>query len=126
MSKDDVKELEDFIEDWFYGEESHRFAQDLGRYLFKFINYLYEQKLTHKTVRKHIDNCWAVGYLECGYGYGYGDEFSPDKIFYCPDADYLYEYKRKFSDSKYALNSYKATWKKLYKYTKDLGYIDDE
>jgi hypothetical protein len=124
MTKEEEKELEDFIADWYYDEQSHRFAHDLGRYLFQFIDYLYEQKLTDKTVSKHIDNCWAIGYLECGYGYR--DVFSPGKVFYSTEADYNYEYKRKFSDSKYALTSYRATWKKLYKYTKDLGHLEYE
>ena len=123
MKDEEDEELEDFIEDWHCDEQSHRFAQDLGRYLFRFIDHLYEQELTDKTVRRHIDNCWAIGYLECGYGYR--DVFSPGKVFYSPEADYRYEYKRKFSDSKYALSSYKATWRKLYKYTKALGHIDD-
>ena len=75
-------------------------------------------------IQQRIDNCWAIGYLECSYGYR--DVFSPGKVFYSPEADYNYEYKRKFSDSKYALTSYRATWKKLYKYTKDLEYLEYE
>jgi len=124
MTKEEDKELENFIEDWFYGERAHRFAQDLGRYLFHFIDYLYEQGLTNKTVGKHIDNCWAIGYLECGYGYR--KVFFPGKVFYSPEAGYKYEYKRKFSDSKYAISSYKATWKKLYNYTKNLGHLENK
>ena len=124
MTDQEVKELEGFIEDWFYDEQSHKFAQDLGKYLFSFIDHLHEQKLTNKTIDRHIDNCWAIGYLECGYGST--DLFSPGKIFCGPEADYEYEYKRKFSDSKYAVSSYKATWNKLYKYTKQLGLLEDE
>jgi len=124
MTKEEDKELENFIVDWFYGEQSHKFAQDLGRYLFHFIDHLYEQGLTNKTVGKHIDNCWAIGYLECGYGCR--NVFFPGKVFYSPEADYKYEYKRKFSDSKYAISSYKATWKKLYNYTKNLGHLENK
>lgn len=124
MTKEEDTELEHFIVDWYYGERSHRFAQNLGRYLFEFIDDLYEMKLTNKTIRKHIDNCWAIGYLECSYGYK--KRFFPSEVFYSPIADYTYEYKRKFSDSKYAISSYKATWKKLFKYTKELGPLEDE
>jgi hypothetical protein len=124
MSEEEKKELEDFIEDWYYGEQPHKFARDLGGYLFQFIDHLYEQGLSEKTVRKHIDNCWAIGFLECGYGYK--DVFSPDKVFYSPDAGYEHEYKRKFSDSKNALSAYRATWKKLYKYAKVQRHHEDE
>ncbi|CAB1080861.1 hypothetical protein D1AOALGA4SA_8530 [Olavius algarvensis Delta 1 endosymbiont] len=118
------KELEDFIVDWYYDKKSYIFAQDLGRYLFQFIDRLYEQGLKTKTVRKHIDNCWAIGFLECGYGYK--DVFSPDNVFNSPDARYEHEYKRKFSDSKYALSAYRATWKKLYKYAKVQRHPENE
>lgn len=40
------QELEDFIQDWYYGEPSHRFVKDLGIYLFQFIDHLYEQDFT--------------------------------------------------------------------------------
>ena len=60
----------------------------------------------------------VIGILECQYGYN--ANFSPD-IFICEEAPYLYEFKRKHSDSKYAIDSYKATWRKLTKYVKTLG-----
>ena len=75
-------------------------------------------------MRQHTGNCWCIGYLECGYGYK--DEFAPGAVFSGPDAWYEYEFKRKVSDSKYALKSYRSTWRKLYKYTKALGYLDNE
>jgi len=52
--------------------------------------------------------------------------FSPSAVFSSPDARYEYEFKRKMSDSKYALNSYRTTWRKLNKYTKELGYLEYE
>ena len=116
------QELEDCIQDWYYGEQSHTFAKALGTYLFQCIDHVYEQGLSERTMSKHIDNCWCIGYLECSYGYR--DEFDPGDIFYGPEAGYEYEFKRKISHSKYAINSYRATWGKLYKYTKTLGYID--
>ena len=121
---DEDDELKEFIMDWHYDKQSHRYAQDLGRYVFEFIDHLYEQGLTDKTVRKHLDNCWSIGILECGYGYR--DVFLPGDVFNSPEPDYEHEYKRKFCDSKYALSSYRATWKKLYKYTKALGHLEDD
>ena len=91
-------------------------AQDFGLYLFQFITHLHKQGLSEETVRKHSSNCWCIGFLECQYGYK--DEFSPSAVFSSPEAWYKYEFKRKVSDSKYAINSYRATWRKLYKYTK--------
>jgi hypothetical protein len=105
-------------------EKSHKFAQDLCRYLFQFIDHLYKQGLSEKTVQMHLSNCWSIGILECGYGYR--DEFFPGDIFYGLEADYEYEFKKKMSDSNYAIKSYRSTWKKLYKYTKSLGFIDNE
>jgi len=35
---------------------------------------------------------------------------------------YENEFRRKVSDSKYALNSYRATWRKLERYVLSLGY----
>ena len=119
MSNEENQELEDFIQDWHWDETSHKFAQELGLYLFQFIDYLDEQGLSEKTVRKHTDNCWCIGILECQYGYK--DEFSPDAVFDSPYASYEYEFRRKMSDSKYAMNSYRSTWRKLYKYTVSPG-----
>ena len=75
---DEKQEIEDFIEDWYCDEKSHKFAQDLCKYLFKFIDHLYEKGFSEKTIQKHIDNCWSAGILECNYGYR--DQFSPGDI----------------------------------------------
>lgn len=117
-SDEDNQEIEDFIEDWYWDEKSHKFAQNLCRYLFQFIDHLYEQRLSEKTVQKHLDNCWSIGLLECGYGFR--AEFSPVDIFNNPDAHYEIEFKRKMSDSNYAIKSYRSTWRKLYKYSNSL------
>jgi hypothetical protein len=82
MSNKENQKLENFIQDWYWDEKSHKFAQDLGNYLFQFIDSLYEKRLSNKTIRKHIDNCWCIGLLECGYGYR--DLFSPRDVFYIP------------------------------------------
>ena len=124
MNDDEKEELEDFISDWHFDKKSHKFAQDIGIYIFQFIEDLCKQGLKDKTVRKHIDNCWAIGMLECGYGYR--KKFLPGDVFYSDKADYEYEYGRKFTDSDYALKSYHSTWKKIYLYTKKLELIEDE
>lgn len=117
----DEQRLEDFIEDWYYGEEMLVFAKALGRYLLQFIDHLNERDLSEKTRRKHLDNCWYIGYLECNFGYR--DEFVPGDVFYSADALYDDEFRRKFSSSKSAVTSYRATWKKLYIYTGGLGRV---
>jgi hypothetical protein len=122
MTEIDNEELEDFIQDWHWDKKSHKFAQKTGNFLFQFINALEKQGLSERTIRKHTDNCWSIGILECQYGYN--DNFSPG-IFIFEDASYLYEFKRKHSDSKYAIDSYKATWRKLAKYVKSLGYKEE-
>jgi len=123
-SNEENRELEDFIQNWHWDEKSHKFAQELGLYLFQFIAYLSEQKLSKKTVRQHRNNCWCIGIFECQYGDK--DKFSPRAVFDSPYASYEYEFKRKVSDSEYALNSYRSTWRKLYKYTGTLGYLEHE
>jgi hypothetical protein len=124
MSDGDNQELENFIQDWHWDEKSHELARNLGQYLFQFIDHLSKQGLSEKTVRQHNGNCWCIGILECQYGYR--DEFFPGVIFSSPDACYEHQFERKMSDSQYAVNAYRATWRKLYKYTKELGYLDHE
>lgn len=116
------QEIEDFIQDWYDSKKTHAYAKDLCKYLFQFINELEKQGLSEKTIRKHTDNCWHIGILECQYGYR--NKFVPGEVFYSSEADYDDEFKRKMSDSKYAMNSYKSTWRKIYKYTKDLGLTE--
>jgi hypothetical protein len=75
----EIRELEGFIEEWHYDETSHQFATALGKFLFQFIDYLRAQELSERTVRKHIDNCWCIGYLECNFGSE--DDFVPGSVF---------------------------------------------
>lgn len=110
------EEIEDFIEDWYFDTASHDFAKTLCSFLFDFIDSLERDGLSERTIQKHLDNCWAIGKLECDYGYH--DTFSP-RLFVCEPA-YLYDFKRKHSDSTYAVNSYKTTWRKLRKYAESL------
>ena len=112
------QELEEFIQDWYWDEQSHEFARQVGTLLFQFMDYLETTGLSERTIRKHIDNCWGIGWLECGYGYH--DTFSPEIFLGGPS--FTIEFKRKLSDSKYAVASYKATWRKLARYVRSLGY----
>jgi len=122
LNEIDNEELEYFIQDWHWDKKSHKFARQTGEFLFQFIDNLEQTALSDRTVRKHTDNCWSIGILECQYAYH--DKFSPE-LFISEEASYLYEFKRKHSDSKYAVNSYKATWRKIAKYVKSLGYKDE-
>ncbi|HEY73191.1 MAG TPA: hypothetical protein G4N99_07955 [Thermoflexia bacterium] len=106
------QELEEYIEDWYWDEQSHEFARQVGALLFEFMDYLETTGLSEQTIRKHESNCWVIGLLECQYGYH--DTFSPE--IFSGEPSFLYEFKRKFSDSKYAVASYKATWRKLARY----------
>ena len=112
------QELEEYIEDWYWDEQSHEFAWQVGALLFQFMDHLATTGLSERTIHKHESNCWAIGYLECQYGYH--DLFSPEILLGGPS--HLYEFQRKFSDSKYAVASYKATWRKLARYVRSLGY----
>lgn len=114
------QELEHVIQDWHWDARSHRFAKALGSYLFQFVDSLSAQGLSAKTVNKHCDNCWCIGLLECQYGYR--DTFTPGVVFASPGAGYAYEFQRKMSDSAYAIQSYRATWRKLHTYTQAVGH----
>ena len=110
------EELEKYIQDWHWDEPSHAFARQVGEFLFAFMDHLATTGLAESTLRKHNSNCWAIGLLECQYGYH--DTFSPDILIGGPS--FLYEFKRKFSDSKYAVASYQATWRKLARYARSV------
>jgi Domain of unknown function (DUF6930) len=106
------QDLEEFIRDWYSDEPSHKFAREMGLFLFRFLDDLESIGISPQTLRKHTSNCWLIGKFECDYGYH--KNFSP-KIF-LGGPSFLYEFKRKVSDSKYAVNSYTATWRKLERY----------
>lgn len=118
----DTKELEKYIQDWYGDEASHEIARQMGAFLFQFLDHLDDSNLSKETIRKHESNCWCIGWLECGYGYH--DSFSP--AIFLGGPSYEYEFERKVSDSKYALNSYRATWRKLERYILLLGYEELE
>jgi hypothetical protein len=109
------EELEQFIRDWHHDDRSHKIAQQMGRLFFDFADSLENEKLSRATVRKYLDNCWAIGYLECQYGNR--SKFSIN-IFQDGGALHDFEFSRKFSDSDYAMMSYASTWRKLARFVK--------
>ena len=118
---DQEDDLEEFIQDWHGDEASHEIARQMGAFLFQFLDHLEASGLSRQTIRKHSSNCWCIGWLECGYGYH--DSFTP--AIFLGGPSYEYEFRRKVSDSKYALNSYRATWRKLERYVLSLGYEEE-
>lgn len=111
-------EIEGYIADWHWDEPSKAYAFELGKFLFSFLDYLDELELSDKTKRNHRSNVYLVGMFEATYGYN--DEFYPEDLENGPS--YLYEFERKVSDSKYAVQSYESTWRKLDKYIKSGAY----
>jgi hypothetical protein len=111
-------ELESFIEDWYWDEASHEFARHLGAFLFQFLDDLALTGLSERTMRKHASNCWVIGKFVCDYGDH--NTFAPTLFLGGPS--YLYEFRRKVSDAPSAAASYKATWRKLERYVRSLGY----
>ena len=77
-----------------------------------FFEYLKSQNLSESTRRKHENNCYLIGKFVIDYGYY--DEFTPDISTGKPD--YINEFKGKVWNSKYVVESYKTTWRKLAKY----------
>jgi len=107
-------ELEEFIMDWYWDDASHEFARRLGSFLFDFLDDLAAAGLSDRTWRKHMNNSWLIGNFVCSYGYH--DTFSPEV--FAGEPSYLNEFKRKVSESEYAVSSYKATWRKLGRYAR--------
>jgi hypothetical protein len=108
-------ELEQFIRDWHYDKKSHILAQQLGKLFFEFIDSLEDAELSRPTVLRHLDNCWAIGFLMIQYGY-YKDFPSMMNSLEDGQPCYEYEYQRKFWDSDYAKKSYASTWRKIAKF----------
>ena len=118
MGNELKREIEEYVDDWHWDEESEKCAFELGKFLFSFMDFIDVQNFSERTKRKHIDNTYVIGMFESGYGYR--DEFYPENLENGPS--YLYEFKRKISASKYAIQSYESTWKKLDKFIKSGEY----
>lgn len=107
---------EEYIKDWNWDEASHEFALQMGVFLLEFMDSLHSSGLLLNTIRKHESNCWLIGSFECDYGYH--KAFTPAIFWGGPI--FLHEFKRKVSDSKYAIASYESTWRRLERYIREL------
>lgn len=112
------KEIEDYVIDWHWDKKSKKYAFDLGKLLFSFIAYIDDSNLSERVKGVHKRNVYLIGMLEAGYSYR--DEFNVENLTDGPF--YICEFERKVSDSKYAVQSYKSTWKKLDRFIKSGDY----
>lgn len=108
---------EAYIKDWNWDAESYDFALQMGVFLLEFIDHLHASDLSQATIRQHEKNAYLIGAFECDYGYH--NTFTP-AIFITRYPAFLPEYKRKVSDSKYAIASYESTWRKIEKYARNM------
>lgn len=111
-------DIKDYVDGWYWDDDSKKYAYEMGKFLFSFIDYLEDQKLSERTKRNHHDNIALIGMFEAGYGYN--EKFCPENLEGGPN--YLYEFERKVNDSRNAIQSYKSTWRKLDKYIKSGEY----
>ena len=119
MYRELKEEIDDYIQDWYYGDKHYELAFELGEFLWYFLDYINYLDVSESTKKKHRSNCWCIGRLESNYGYR--EKFYPNILEDGPH--YEYEFKRKFGDSKYAIQSYRSTWNKLDKYIKEQKYL---
>jgi hypothetical protein len=103
-----------YIKDWNWDADSHEFALQMGAFLLQFIDHLRSSGLSQGTIRKHESNCWLIGSFECDYGDH--DAFTP--AIFLDGPGFIYEFERKVSDSRYAIDSYESTWRKIEKYVR--------
>jgi len=106
--------LEDYIQDWHWDEKSRKFARNMALFIFEFFGYLKSQQLSESTRRKHESNCQLIGKFVADYGYY--DKFSGEILTGKPE--YVNIFRRKVADSKYMVESYMTTWRKLAAYAK--------
>jgi len=111
------EEIDSYISDWHWDEESHKFSLEFAQYISDFLDDLEKNGASERTYKKHKWNCQLVGSFMCQYGYH--DKFSPNVFKYPPYHDI--EFRRKVSTSKYSMDSYKSTCKALEKYALKRG-----
>ncbi|MCX6032254.1 MAG: hypothetical protein NT169_23545 [Chloroflexi bacterium] len=114
----DEDDLQAFIGDWNYDRAAPQFAREMGTFLIYFLDDLALSGLSEQSLRKHDSNCRLIGKFICDYNYS--TVFSPTVFLGGPA--YLAEFQRKVTDAKTALTSYKATWRKLESYVRELGF----
>lgn len=131
------KQLETYIEDWHYDMETYKSSLNIGKFMFAFMNFLDDEKISEKTQSKHEQNLYLIGMFESEYAYN--NDFDAEDLELTES--YEEEFKRKIAYSKSNLKFYQTTWKKLGKYVssglykkyldefeeeyQDLGYAND-
>lgn len=104
--------FEKFIKELSWDEKSKKYAFEMGKIIFSFIDYINSQDLSEKSKRNHIGYAYLIGNFDINYGF--------TEIFILDDfansGGYTYEFEYKVSDSKYALRDYKSTMNKLCKF----------
>ncbi len=114
----DEDDLQAFIGDWNYDRAAPQFAREMGTFLIYFLDDLALKGLSESALRKHHSNCMLIGKFICDYNAS--TVFSPTVFLDGPL--YLAEFQQKVTDAKTALASYKATWRKLESYVRELGF----
>ena len=112
-------QIEEFIDDWHWDEESKVFAMELGKFLSAFCDYLETMDLSVRNLKNQKENVYFIGMFTCGYGHY--DEFDTE-MFESGEASFEYEFGYKITDSPTALSSYRSTWKRISKFMKSENY----
>lgn len=113
-----LEDIKEYVSDWHWDDASEKYAFESGKFLFAFLNYLDDQKLSERTKKLHAQNVYFIGTFDAGYGYH--EVFNHENFEDGPDYDY--QYGRKVSDSESALKLYGGTWRKLDKFIKSNTY----
>ncbi len=119
MENQILKDIEDYAERWSWDDDSKKYAFELSKFLHAFTNYLNDLDLSESSKKKLISNVQLIGLFETQYGLN--DSFSPLDLTDGPLHEY--EFERKVSNSKSAIQSYSATWKKLDTFIKTGIYL---
>jgi hypothetical protein len=119
MENQTLKDIKKYAEHWSWDDDSKKYAFELSKFLHAFMNYLNDLDLSESSKKKHISNIPLIGLFETQYGFN--DFFSPLDLTDGPLHEY--EFERKVSNSKYAIQSYSATWKKLDTFIKTEIYL---
>ena len=101
--------LEKYIKNLSWDEKSKKYAFEMGKIIFSFIDYINSQDLSEKSKRKHISYAYLIGHFDINYSSN--DIFNLDD--FANNGGYTYEFEYKVSKSKYAIRAFKSTMKKL-------------
>jgi len=113
------QEIEEMITDWYWDEESHAFAHQIGALLLDFLNYVEATRVTKQSLRKYETGCWLIGKLTCKCR---GDKpFTPDMFLGGPH--YLDELRQEVGNSSSIVSAYQTTWRKLERFLRTQNYV---